>query len=54
MAPDVLCSNPHMLVDTLWAMTEAGIARPTIFEALCKATTNWVQCYNPHNVADTL
>ena len=35
-------------------MTEAGIARPAIFEALCEATVNWVQRHNPHNVADTL
>ncbi len=54
MAPNVPCSNPHNVFGTLWAMTEAGTARPAIFEALCEATVNWVQCYNPHNVADTL
>ena len=35
-------------------MTEAGIARPTILEALWKATTNWGPCHNPHHVAETL
>ena len=42
------------LVDTLWGMTEAGIARLAIFEALCEASAQEVLCFNPHNAADSL
>ncbi len=47
------CFNPQNVADALWAMTESGIEKLAVFEALCEASTQEVLRFNPHDLAHT-
>ncbi len=46
--------NPHQVADTRCAMTESGIEKLAVFEALHEASAQEVLLFNPQNVAATL
>ncbi len=48
------CFNPHQVADTRCAMTESGIEKRAVFEALHEASAQEVLLFNPQNVADML